>query len=240
MVRRIKSILKNESYDPCILGLFTNPFYIARRRLKNAIKNKSGELSGSMLDVGCGTKPYESLFLVDDYIGLDIDNIYTRQLGKADYYYDGTTFPFEDEQFDSVVCNQVLEHVFNPDQFLGEIHRVLRDGGKLLLTIPFVWDEHEQPNDYARYSSFGLISLLQMNNFQIEYHKKIGTDITTLFQLLNMYIYKLINNKPYLIQILIISTIMSLISLVGIFIGKIVPKNNDFYLDQLVIARKLQ
>ena len=58
------------------------------------------------------------------------------------------------------MCNQVLEHVFNPDDFVREIARVLKPGGALLLTVPFVWNEHEQPYDYARYSSFGLRAFL--------------------------------------------------------------------------------
>ena len=65
----------------------------------------------------------------------------------ADRSYDGKTFPFSDGEFDAVLTSEVLEHVFNPDEFLSEINRVLRDDGVLLLTVPFVWDEHEQPFD---------------------------------------------------------------------------------------------
>jgi SAM-dependent methyltransferase len=68
----------------------------------------------------------------------------------------------------------VLEHVFNPDDFLNEVNRVLKPSGKLLLTVPFVWDEHEQPYDYARYSSFGLRSLLEKHGFSIVKHEKVG------------------------------------------------------------------
>ena len=67
-----------------------------------------------------------------------------RQRGEADYFYDGQSFPFKGGSFDVVLTNQVLEHVFNPDVFLSEIHRVLTPDGVLLLTVPFLWDEHEQ------------------------------------------------------------------------------------------------
>jgi len=87
------------------------------------------------------------------------------------------------------LCNQVLEHVFNPDAFLSEIYRVLKRDGKLLLTVPFVWDEHEQPSDYARYSSFGLKALLEKNGFRIIQHERIGADASILFQLINAYLY---------------------------------------------------
>src|SRR3546814_13294445 len=76
-----------------------------------------------MLDVGCGTKPYRELFELEEYIGLEIDSPSARTQSRADYFYDGKKFPFEAEIFNSVLCNQVLEHVFNPDDFLQEVDR---------------------------------------------------------------------------------------------------------------------
>lgn len=56
-----------------------------------------------------------------------------RQL--ADAYYDGGRFPFTDGRFATVLCNQVLEHVFNPDEFIREICRVLTPEGRLLRPV---------------------------------------------------------------------------------------------------------
>ena len=117
-------------------------------------------MNGRLLDVGCGRKPYRDLFPTKDYVGLEIDTPENRLRNQADIFYDGNSFPFEDHDFDGIICNQVLEHVFNPDQFVRELRRVLKSRGLLLLTVPFVWDEHEQPRDYARYTSFGLKSLV--------------------------------------------------------------------------------
>ena len=104
-------------------------------------------------------------------------------------------FPFESEQFDSVLCNQVLEHVFNPDFFISEISRVLKPSGKLLLFVPFVWDEHEQPNDYARYSSFALKFMLEKHGFRLISQIKTCADATIIFQLINAYLYKIFFQK---------------------------------------------
>jgi len=166
-----------------------NPFYFARAGLAKVIRRHASALSGRLLDIGCGSKPYQNLFHVEEYLGLDIDSEYSRKRGIADYFYDGNTFPVGTESFDSALCNQVLEHVFNPDAFLSEIYRVLKRDGKLLLTVPFVWDEHEQPSDYARYSSFGLKALLEKNGFRIIQHERIGADASILFQLINAYLY---------------------------------------------------
>jgi len=89
---------------------------------------------GRLLDVGCGSKPYQKCFEASEYIGLDMQG----RNKHADRSYDGKTFPFSDGEFDAVLTSEVLEHVFNPDEFLSEINRVLRDDGVLLLTVPFV------------------------------------------------------------------------------------------------------
>lgn len=226
-------------FFPGWLGIFINPFYFARKYLSAAMINLSSEISGALLDVGCGTKPYRNIFNVKSYIGLDIDSSITRKRGIADDLYDGNKFPYANDAFDSILCNQVLEHVFNPNEFLQEINRVLRIGGKLLLTIPFVWDEHEQPYDYARYSSFGLSALLVKNGFVIQQHKKLGADASILFQLANAYLYKITQHWPRLAQLLFTATVMALINIIGVIAGKVLPGNPDLFLDHVVLAEKL-
>ena len=121
MIHQLKELYRRQMFFPGLLGIFVNPFFFARANLFTAIAELAPELTGRLLDVGCGTKPYKSLFSVDVYIGLDIDSEASRQRGIADHLYDGSAFPFVDTSFDSILCNQVLEHVFNPDSFIEEI-----------------------------------------------------------------------------------------------------------------------
>lgn len=239
MKTKVKAILQQQSFFPTWIGIFVNPFFFARSGLAKAIRRHAFELSGNLLDIGCGSKPYQSLFHVEEYVGLDIDSENSRKRGIADYFYDGNTFPIESESFDSALCNQVLEHVFNPDSFLSEIHRVLKPDGKLLLTVPFVWDEHEQPFDYARYSSFGLKALLAKNGFRIIQHDKIGADVSTLFQLINAYLYKISVGWQIYIRFTFTVVVMGFINLLGLVAAKVLPENSDLFLDQLVIAEKV-
>lgn len=229
---------RREQFNPGLLGLFINPFFLARRRLRRAVAAMAGELSGRLLDVGCGTKPYRDLFQVSEYLGLDIDSETTRRQGTADVLYDGSAFPFESGRFDAVLCNQVLEHVFEPAQFLGEIHRVLAPGGKLLLTIPFVWDEHEQPWDYARYSSFGLKALLQRHGFVVRRHEKLLDDASMLFQLLNAYCFKVLRTRSAALNLLVVALVMAPLSALGWLAGRLLPRNPDLFLDQIVVAER--
>ena len=238
MIQAIKNLIIKNQFEPSLIGLFVNPFFIARRGLLKSIKKLGSDITGRTLDVGCGTKPYEKYFNCSEYVGLEIETTLNRELKKADYFYDGKKFPFGNAEFDSIVTNQVLEHVFNPDEFLDEINRVLKIGGKLLLTVPFVWDEHEQPYDYARYSSFGLKSLLEKHGFEIIEHHKSVNDFGVIVQLLNAYLYKITYRIPLLRQLTTI-TLGAIINFLGIVISFILPKNNDLYLDNILLARKL-
>jgi SAM-dependent methyltransferase len=234
----LESIYRREMFAPGWLAIFINPFYFARTGLHGAMVDLAPSLSGRLLDVGCGSKPYRSLFEVEAYIGLDVDSESSRRLAVADQLYDGHSFPFDDKIFDSVLCNQVLEHVFNPDQFLCEIARILKPGGKLLLTVPFVWDEHEQPHDYARYSSFGLRALLEKNGFRLIVHKKLGADASTLFQLLNAYLFKVIPPTPLALRMLLTATVMAAVNLLGLLARSLLPSNPDLFLDHVVLAER--
>lgn len=239
MLDKIRSAYHNQMFFPGFFGVFVNPFYFARKNIAKAMQEASKNISGSLLDVGCGTKPYIRVFNVESYRGLDIDSPITRERGIADDLYDGTKFPYVDSCFNSALCNQVLEHVFNPDEFLLEINRVLKPGGVLLLTVPFVWDEHEQPFDYARYSTFGLRDLLEKSGFKIIEHKKLGADATIIFQLTNTYLYKLIKAWPRFAQLFFTATVVATVNVCGIAAGKILPKNPDLFLDHVVLAEKV-
>jgi ubiquinone/menaquinone biosynthesis C-methylase UbiE len=130
----LKTSIREQDFHPRLLGLLVNPFYFARKGLLQHIVELAPSVRGRLLDVGCGSKPYQKHFEASEYIGLDMQG---RTNKSADYYYDGKVFPFKDDEFDAVLTSEVLEHVFNPDTFLSEINRVLRDGGILLLTALF-------------------------------------------------------------------------------------------------------
>ncbi|MCS6956011.1 MAG: class I SAM-dependent methyltransferase [Candidatus Calescibacterium sp.] len=195
------------------------------------------KLEGRLLDIGCGIKPYEKLCKVEKYIGLEIEGVAGK---KADYYYDGNRIPFEDKYFDSILSTEVLEHVFNPDQFMREVNRVTKIGGKLVITVPFVWDEHEQPFDYARYSSYGLKYILNLYGFEVIEHRKTNNGLEAIFQLLNAYIYKKLCTKGKFLHIFTLLFFVFPINLLGLIFSKIFPRNDDLYIDNVVLAKKVK
>ena len=233
-----KERYRHEMFHPSLIGLFINPFYFSRKGLVQHLTAVSKQVTGKVLDVGCGNKPYMSLYRADQYVGLEIDSPGNRKNKLADEFYDGNIFPFQNESFDSVVSNQVFEHVPNPDQFLSEISRVLKKDGTLLMTAPFVWDEHEQPHDYTRYSSFGIRSILARHGFEVIELRKSVDDIRIVFQLLNAYIYKKAFTRYRLINFLPTVCLIAPINLAGEVISWILPRNADLYLDNIVLAKK--
>ncbi|HJU56720.1 MAG TPA: methyltransferase domain-containing protein [Pyrinomonadaceae bacterium] len=89
---------------------------------------------------------------------------------QADAYH----LPFRDEAFDVVLCTEVLEHMHTPALALLELRRVLRPGGKLLLTTPFAFPIHYAPTDYYRFTRFGLTHLL--DDWEIESLRETTSD----------------------------------------------------------------
>ncbi len=237
--KRIYNYLKHQSFQPDILSLFINPFFFVRYAYYKNIRNYIPYLKGRLLDFGCGRKPFEKLFSVDEYIGIDIETTgHDHKNSKVDMYYDGKHLPFENETFDSLFCSEVLEHVFNPDEVLPELNRVMKKGAKILITTPFCWNEHETPYDYARYSSFGIKHLLEKHGFKIIVTKKSGNFARVNFQLWALYFFELFKKLGRTGHILSLFFIIP-INLLGSVLLLILPKNDSVYFTNIVLAEKI-
>ena len=126
---------------------------ITRQLLFEEVKNDS-----NWLDLGCGTKPYFSSFSNAHYTGLDVQvSGASADMKTPDLYFDGVRIPFPDEHFDGILCTQVLEHAVDSEFLISECNRVLKLSGSLIVSVPFIYREHEQPFDFRRFTSFGLV-----------------------------------------------------------------------------------
>lgn len=240
MFMRLKHIYLKHQFEPGFLGLFINPFYFARKGLCSGVRSFAGHLFGNILDIGCGKKPYKHFFVYEKYVGMDIEQSgHSHKNEDIDVYYDGRTFPFPDESFDCALSSQVFEHVFYPDGFIKEINRILKPNGMLLLTVPFVWDEHEQPYDFARYTSFALKHIFENNGFQIVEFNKSMNDVRVIFQIINAFIFKLTANSNSFWNLLMTFLFMAPFNILGEICSKILPKNDDLYLDNIILVRKI-
>jgi len=119
------------------------PFgFTARKSLRSIPRN-----SGLIVNIGSGTKRIRS-----DVLNLDI-----LPLPNVDIVAEATKLPFRDNSLDMVISEATLEHLPEPQKAIAEIRRVLKPGGLVYATAPFLYPFHESPNDYFRWTKEGLI-----------------------------------------------------------------------------------
>lgn len=125
--------------------------------------------TGKLLDVGCGDVPYYNFYkdCVDENICVDWGNS-SLDISYLDFEADlNLGLPMiEDNTFDTVLCTDVLEHIYYPEILFTEMTRVLKTGGHLILTVPFLYWVHANPHDYHRYTHFKLEQFCQTNNLE--------------------------------------------------------------------------
>lgn len=240
MKAQLKNLLEKERFNPGIIGFFINPYYFIRRGLYKGIKQQAVHLDGKLMDFGCGSTPYKTLFNVKEYIGVDIRESGNHKEHKnVDVFYDGKVIPFEDEVFDSVFTSEVFEHVFNLDEIVTEINRVLKINGKILITVPFVWDEHEVPYDFGRYTSYGITHVLEKHGFEVINLYKTTSFVKTIFQLWNSYLFQHVFRYA-IIKAILVPIVFPINNLICIILDTLLPTNKDLYHNNVVLARKVK
>ena len=102
-------------------------------------------------------------------------------VGEPDWDYGGIDalantedLPFRPGTFDGVVSLAVLEHSPVPRKVVHELNAALRTGGQLLIVVPTLWEEHQMPNDFYRFTRYGISRLLEEAGFEIAEQWPIG------------------------------------------------------------------
>jgi SAM-dependent methyltransferase len=169
---------------------------LEKTSLDDAMRVAAPLARGRLLDVGCGDKPYEALFTpyVTQYLGAELAETYSDSYNagvreakrKADVLYSGDRLPFQDGEFDTVLCNQVGEHVQHPEAFFAEIVRVLKAGGRLIFTVPFSFRIHSEPHDFHRFTRYALAKYAEWSGLTVDvlaarggFWKVIGQKLTS-------------------------------------------------------------
>ncbi|MGQ9592132.1 MAG: methyltransferase domain-containing protein, partial [Planctomycetota bacterium] len=134
---------------------------------------------GRVLDLGCGASPYARWY--PNRIGCDVAIFPGVQvLGTAE------ELPFVDGSFEQVLATELLEHVRRPHDAIREMWRVLRPGGRVILTTRFLYPVHEAPGDHFRYTRFGLLTLF--DGWEVEVLREDVDAVSTDAQLSEMAI----------------------------------------------------
>ena len=227
---------------------YISPYFVFKRQLLMDLEKVAGKyrFTGSLLDIGCGEKPYKKLFPLVKYIGIDF-NKYSKNKdisqGRPDYYFDKSylengKLPFKSSSFNVVTLFQVLEHVKFPSKTLAETSRVLKSGGYVILTFPFLWPMHEAPHDYFRYTEYGireLVSNLELKQIEII---RQGSVFSAISIIMNEYLSNFASKNKLNYIISIISYPLFLIfQYVSIILDKVF-KSDTIFTNYLIILQK--
>lgn len=121
-----------------------------------------------VLDAGSGEGQYRPHLAHTRLIGVDLAVGDTQwDYSTIDAQADLQRLPFPDDTFDAAICFQVLEHVNEPARVIGEIGRTLRPGGRLYLSAPMAWHQHQKPHDFFRYTSYGFTYLIENSGMRV-------------------------------------------------------------------------
>lgn len=240
ILKQFNTFYLRQRFFPNVCSLVINPFYFIRNSLLQGLKQYSGELTGQLLDFGCGSKPYKELFTnVSSYVGVDIENEgHDHRTEDIDFYYDGKTLPFKDRMFDSVLASEVLEHVPDLTGILSELNRVLKPGGKLLLTVPFVWTEHELPYDFRRFTTIGMATLLEKQGFKVVKRKSCGNFFQVIVQLWMMYLHNLLYRRNKYLNLIINALFIFPFCFAGLLLSAVLPDVKGLYFNTIILASK--
>lgn len=148
-------------------------------------------LSGRLIDIGCGAKPYAAIVerWVSEHVGVDhLDTMHGQQ--HIDLIGTAYAIPAPDGSFDSAICTAVLEHLEEPERALRECFRVLKPNGTAIYTVPFIWHLHEEPRDFFRFSKYGLQYLFQKTGFDVVELKALSGFWVTFGQMFVYYLHR--------------------------------------------------
>ena len=164
--------------------------YVVRRAIVGALNGVLPKFKGTLLDVGCGHMPYKELLLsapscVQNYIGLDL---ISRNYNKPDLVWDGKTIPMGNRSVECALATELFEHCAEPQAVMSEIHRILKPGGLLFFTVPFLWPLHDTPCDEYRYTPFALDRLMSTAGYIDVELRALGGWDASLAQLIGLWV----------------------------------------------------
>ncbi len=125
-----------------------------------------GLLHGVVLNAGCGWRDLSHLI---DGTLVNQDLRYAdEKRTNVDIFSPLHEIPRPEGTFDCILCLAVLEHVANPVEVMAELFRVVKPGGVVIASVPFLQPEHKVPTDFQRYTKDGLTLLFVNTGFSVE------------------------------------------------------------------------
>lgn len=201
--------------------------------------------TGRVLDIGCADRWAQRWVGPEcTYLGLDHSitggGLYNA---KPDVFADAAKLPLSDESVDTVILLEVLEHLRQPISALSEIHRVLRPGGRLLLTMPFLYPIHDAPHDFQRLTGYGLERDIRNAGMRIERLRTSPGSAESAGLLFNIALAGMCleawrEKRPSILLTPMILALIPVVNLASWAIGRLLPSWQSLSTGHIVEARK--
>jgi SAM-dependent methyltransferase len=156
---------------------------LSRKGIYEFLRNESAAIArdSTVLSVGAGGEINSTLLEYGQRNSFRIVTIDIDQRRQPDIVGDICTHDLGTAVFDVVVLGEVLEHLYAPHLAIDNVLKALKPGGKLVITVPFIFPIHERPVDYYRYTRYGLEYLLrQFRDVSIRERNSWGEAICVL------------------------------------------------------------
>jgi SAM-dependent methyltransferase len=159
-----------------------------RINLSNAVNKYSHYITGRTLDVGAGPNQRYAFPRSTKYLRMDIPSALGAE--KMDLIGYAEAIPAEAASFDAIVCTQTLVDIFEPVKAFKEFDRVLKHGGHLLLTTPFLLDRQDSEHQSWHPTDHALRRLCEENHFKVLVLEGCGGFYSAMFQLVSRYLLR--------------------------------------------------
>ena len=211
---------------------------IKLKNTREVLNHTLHHIGGKVLDLGAGGAKYKGLILkrAEEYRACDaIKN------ESIDDICDVLNLKYPEEHFDTIVSTQVIEHIPNPYRMVSQIRKVLKVGGKAILTAPFLVPMHSDPDDYFRFTKDGLSEIFKQAGFEILESGHYGGFFIVMSEIIHFSWF-----NPYKYHKTRISRwgagggrIMKLIEKIATFFDRFIPTKSIFA-GSYIVVRKLK
>lgn len=223
-----------------ILKYWLMRFYYRIDSFVEEVAKKYDKEGFRLLDVGAGKCPYRNYFKKLKYYSQDRKQNSEKSIDYVGDIEKGIK-KIKGGRMDFILCTQVLEHLREPGKVFSEFRRILKKGGKLFLTTNFFYQIHMAPNDYFRFTEYGLRYLAQDNDFKVEKIKGQGGVFQTISYLLSVWPIRVFlkeGSVSYYLYLVLFFPIIVVLNLVGVFLDRFDKKKEVTINYEVVLVKK--
>jgi len=217
-----------------------HPQFFSYRYIVRDAKRAAPGIMGTLVDIGCGTKPYMKYFAdrVEHYVGLDYphsqESADSATSTPPDIYANALQIPIKSASVDIALLAQVLEHIPDPRRTLDEIARILKTNATLIITVPMLYPIHSAPHDYFRFTEHGLTELLTGSGFHVTELRRNGGFTATVTLFVNVFLM----HKIFNLAAQKWASILALILMPLVILGSTITNTISYILQPLDRERK--